>query len=334
MSILFCHIPKTAGTSFRKELERVLPDGTLLCDYGAGNPTTSESLQQRAAQPTDKRDWQVLCGHFSLDRYGSRFAPWQLATFVRHPLEQVISHWEHRKRVQGYEGTLEEFALSASGAGQQSRMLNGLPIQLLGFVGVTNQYESSLSLFRDLYRIDAQPQQLNVNPERAESSYDRKKYRLPAACRNRERADYDLFIQANRLLKARLDFRQQQAAQSWVHGAITRLDAQHVEGVAFTRDSTPHLPLQVLVNGQHAGFCCTGETPASLPALKLPERCGFRLPFSQRLSARDRVEIRALPHGQWLDTLDWHPGSKEHPTTPPPPGALDVSLRGGAIGDR
>lgn len=308
----------------------MLPENTLLCDYGAGNPTTSENLGTRVALPAGSRDWQVLCGHFPLNRYSQHFAPWELTVFVRHPYEQVISHWEHRRRVQGYEGSLEEFALSASGIGQQSRMLNGIPIQLLGFVGVTNQYESSLALFRELYAIDAQPQQLNVNPERAERTYDRKKYRLPASARQRERVDYDLFIQANRTLKARLDFMQQHPAQDWVYGAITQLGAHQVEGIAYTTSGTQYLPLQILVNDEHVGFCCTGETPTPQPALNLPSRCGFRLLLPRKLNARDRVEVRALPRGQWLDTLDWHPGSKDRTATPPPPGVLDVSVRGAA----
>ncbi len=312
------------------ELERVLPENTLLCDYGADSPTTTENLAGRVAQPAAQRDWQVLCGHFQLSRYAAQFAPWELTVFVRHPHEQVISHWEHRKRVQGYTGSLEEFALSASGTGQQSRMLNGIPVQLLGFVGVTNRYEDSLELFRSLYPIDAQPQQLNVNPEREEHKergYDRKKYQLPAAGKQREKVDYDLFIQANRTLKARLDFLAQRPPGEWIYGAITRLGPQQVEGVAFNPGLAPHLPLQVLINGEHAGFCCTGETPPPLPGLNLPARCGFRLFLPKRLQARDRVELRALPLGQWLDTLDWHPGSKDRPATPPPPGVLDVSLR-------
>ncbi len=328
MALLFCHIPKTAGTSFRKELERVLPEDSLLCDYGAESPTTSEHLVERVAQPEGQRDWQVLCGHFQLNRYAAHFAPWELTVFVRPPREQVISHWEHRKRVQGYTGSLEEFALSVSGTGQQSRMLNGVPVQLLGFVGITNRYEDSLSLFRSLYPIDAQPQELNVNPEREQPNYDRQKYQLPAAGRHREKADYDLFIQANRTLKARLDFVQTRPAQEWVHGAITTLDAHRVKGIAFNRAATPHLPLQVLVNGEHAGFCCTGEPAAALPGIALPQGCGFQLLLPKRLQARDRVEVRALPDGQWLDTLDWHPGSKDRPVTPPPPGVVDVSLIG------
>lgn len=327
MSILFCHIPKTAGTSFRKELERLLPEDQLLSDYGENNLTTSLNLTERAGQPESQRNWRVLCGHFPLSRYGMNFAPWQVAVFLREPRQQVVSHFEHQKRHQGYEGSLEDFALSSAGLGLQRRMLCNVPVQLLGFVGITAQYRTSLELFRHQFGIDVQPQELNINPRRLEENFDPRNVDIPASCRSLEREEYDLFVQANRTLKARMDFLRNGGEYSWVFGSITHMDAQHVEGVAFSKCGAVHLPLQVLLNGEHLAFTCTGENSPPLTAIRLPSKhCGFKLRLPKKLQARDRLEVRAMPSGQWIDTLDWYPNSKVRNAVPPPPGKLDVRM--------
>lgn len=327
MSLLFCHIPKTAGTSFRKELERILPEDQLLSDYGENNPTTSLNLAERVRQVESERNWKVLCGHFPLSRYGTSFAPWQVAVFLREPRQQVVSHYEHQKRHQGYEGSLEDFALSSAGLGLQRRMLCNVPVQLLGFVGITAQYRTSLELFRHLFEIDVQPQELNINPRRLEENFDPRSVDIPASCRSLEQDEYHLFVQANRTLKARVNFIRDGGVHHWVFGAITHMDSQNITGVAFSKCGAIHLPLRILLNGEHLAFTCTGEDSPPMSAIRLPSKqCGFKLRLPKKLKARDRLEVRAMPSGQWIDTLDWHPNSKERHAIPPPPGELDVRI--------
>ena len=154
--VLFVHIPKTAGTSFRKSLQH---EKNIIFDYGSGNPVTSKPIEKHIYE--DKDFFSLKCylqkkkfdfsGHFFLSKYSSFVFCHQLVSFVRNPLEQTVSHFNHMVKVNGYSESFEYFIESKQYINLQSKYLNGAPISLLGFVGVTECYDTSIDIFNNFF---------------------------------------------------------------------------------------------------------------------------------------------------------------------------------------
>jgi|GEM_PF-4667221 len=95
--IIYLHIPKTAGTSFRVSAEEYFGEHNILRDYGADSSNTSADIIE-----------SLLCGHFSLPRYSEVFPDSPIMTFFRNPVNRVVSEFVHFTNHYGYTETLEE----------------------------------------------------------------------------------------------------------------------------------------------------------------------------------------------------------------------------------
>lgn len=311
---LFCHVPKTAGTSFRAALGEVLPAQELLLDYGRDKAFTSADLEARLKLPEEKRDWRVLAGHVSLRRYASLFDPRQVIAFLRDPLQQLYSHHQHHQRRFDDPRSLAEFALSPAGAGLQRRMLGEVPVQLLGFVGLTEQYADSLKLLAQSHGLLLPARHANSNPNKSDSRYPLRTSDLPGECREAIHADQRYYIHATRVLRERLRFGSE---QPWVHGAVTALSAERVEGLALAPiGETRPLALEVRVDGEHVGLACTGYARDLPLGMRLADdsRPGFVFHFPRPLPLGARVDLYAWESGQWLDAQELR---ARGPVTPP-----------------
>jgi len=92
--LLFCHLPKSAGTSVRQALQSAGPD--LLEVYGGelrlGRPDAGflRRWSAREALPG------VVIGHFSYGVHEFLGVPARYATFLREPVERVCSLYRHQ----------------------------------------------------------------------------------------------------------------------------------------------------------------------------------------------------------------------------------------------
>jgi hypothetical protein len=154
--LVFLHIPKTAGTSFRHAAERYFGPASVARDYGDGNPATSPLIQGTvfANRSTNllpalsDQGIKVLCGHFRAATYMGllgKHARW--CTFLRDPVQRVISEYKHVVRHRGYAETLRHFSQQAGQCNKQSRWLKGLPLDEAFFVGITEHLDESIREF-------------------------------------------------------------------------------------------------------------------------------------------------------------------------------------------
>lgn len=182
--IVSLHIPKTGGTSFSDVLERAYP-GQVAFFYREKNKLTHPKLADHARlrdpallSEIENDGIKVIHGHApgrwflkSIQDQG-RFWTW-----VRDPVERVISAYYYlvqrgqrdraRPGAAKVEGrTLEEYALIEQNQNIQSRMLTGLDLDQLGFVGVTERFDESLAMLGLSQHVLPKPR--NRNKKKAE----------------------------------------------------------------------------------------------------------------------------------------------------------------------
>jgi len=134
---LFVHVPKTAGTSFRLAVEQ-MSGGLVAYDYGEETPATGDAVREHVYRHPDlpalhrrlTRDQIVLFGgHVPYRGYAQIFAPQRVITFLRELIERVVSEYHHACRVDGFAGTLLEFADLGHHRNLQATMLDGVPLR-------------------------------------------------------------------------------------------------------------------------------------------------------------------------------------------------------------
>lgn len=180
--IVSVHIPKTAGSSFREGLERHLGE-RLLADYG--DRPLSDSISDRWRRLKTRIEvryrahdlaarYAAVHGHFIATKYlplGDRAA---FCAFFRNPVERLLSQYRFWLRTPDPQNKMwvQFDALRMTPAqlaslprqGKLYRLFTGaLPMERFAFIGITEEYETSLRLFRAIFGIDIPSRRVNVN---------------------------------------------------------------------------------------------------------------------------------------------------------------------------
>ena len=92
--LIFVHIPKTAGTTFAAILERNFRASRIVSVYPNFGITTSEL---RALPDETRATMECVKGHFDYGIHRDLGRPFRYVTFLRHPVEQVRSRYNHMR---------------------------------------------------------------------------------------------------------------------------------------------------------------------------------------------------------------------------------------------
>lgn len=244
----FVHIPKTAGTSFRKGLEHEV---NVVTDY----PKTQSEMVKRVIY--DKKDkygffqelkvensW--LAGHVSFRKYSSIYSPLAVCTFLRDPVEQVISHYNHFVTHSNYNKGLRHFIGESRFCNVQSKYLSGVPIELLGCVGIQENYSESLDMINHHFNLNLCNGSSNVNNSKTVASQDLDKDLLDLVL-SKNRDDVNLYQKAKLLFTARYEVFAH-SKYEWVHGYYS-LDGSILSGIAYFSKSETPVDLELEVKG-------------------------------------------------------------------------------------
>lgn len=151
--LLVVHVPKTAGTSLRQGLEKSFGLKNVVRDYGPHAEATTNIVHEYLYCKESKcpellvkaagaLGAKVLIGHFDAKKYSAFFAPENIITFVREPLERACSEYLHHTRQSKFSGSFRHFIEDRNVINIQSRVLHGLPES--SFIGVTERYREAL----------------------------------------------------------------------------------------------------------------------------------------------------------------------------------------------
>lgn len=174
--IAFIHLGKTAGSTFKNVLRRSF--GHHHCDAIAANGESFQDSDLKLARRVYLGLWS-LCSHHFYDPVHTLSAPLDYVTFIRSPAERTASHYQHMVRDhdigrKSVPPKLEDW-LRDSARNFQIRQISGgenvgdalkiIEDKFL-FVGLTEQYETSLKIFATLspWPVSTRHETRNISP--------------------------------------------------------------------------------------------------------------------------------------------------------------------------
>jgi hypothetical protein len=186
VKIVSCHVPKSAGFSFQKQLLHLFGK-RVFWDY---NPTDRPDYIPKPPPPhllaqlrTNKIT--VIHGHFFMSKY-HHIPGLQRAMWFRNPVDRLLSHYyywlkapdkDHPNYQKLVEGGLSvvDFAKLPELRNIYTRFLDGESVSDLNWVGLVEDYQDSLDLFYAMYAVNKNPRKLDIhlnkNPSKADGGY-------------------------------------------------------------------------------------------------------------------------------------------------------------------
>jgi len=191
--LISVHLPKTAGTSFRKSLESFFGE-RLFKDYGDRPINTPPCRRYLRAAWRSVRNWgkdfgaiDCVHGHFLPLKYLSlRFSrKARFVTWMRDPAERLVSHYYffqrkytpeavsrlQRKMVEE-QWSLEQFCLCPELRNFYCQFMWGVTFSSFDFIGIVEHYDDDIAYFAREFLGGSIPAfQENVNAARQRQGY-------------------------------------------------------------------------------------------------------------------------------------------------------------------
>lgn len=174
---LSVHIPKTGGVSIRNILKDHFGPGFVLYYW---------QITDAWGQVLEKIPPDVTCvhGHYQADLLTGQFPDACLITWVRDPVERVVSSYYHRLRdpdprhpvchaLHSQRLSLVEYAALPLVRNEMTHFFGSKIVKDFHFVGIVEDFEHSFTRMAELLEITtAFPRRDNVNPEKKTARYE------------------------------------------------------------------------------------------------------------------------------------------------------------------
>jgi hypothetical protein len=305
-NFFFVHIPKTAGTSFRKALADKY---NVICDYGISSINTSAVVKENIYLQQDpyalseilkesQSNW--LCGHVPLQKYVNFVPALKTVSFVRSPLSRVLSHYNHSVSQHNFKGGLADFIKKPGVLNVQHRLLSFLHVGLVGCIGITEKYEDSLLMINQQMNTDLELKKENVNATKYLKEQDVDE-QLKELILRKNHLDVKLYEEACFIHKQRL---QQLKAKMPIVSAYADVNANNVvHGCAYYTDSADMVVLSVYINDKEVKQIEAKEFYRLHSYANFPREryVGFRFPLSKDITANDSIDLFVQKTGQKIN---------------------------------
>lgn len=303
--IIYLHIPKTAGTSFRVSAHEYFGKENILSDYGEDSTATTRDILDDYYVSNDVTSLQengrkkkFLSGHFYLAKYREIFPQSPVMTFFRDPVKRVISEYVHFKNHFNYPGSLEEFYRSSQFQNKQHHTLSGAKPTDLDFYGLTERYDESLNLFNLRYRTGLPMSELNKGNYSGQQKSIATDEQI-AEIKHLNQADLaiyqcavDHFENQDGGIKTAINIANR------YRGNLGGIRNNNIVGWAFDRHTDQAVSITVAVNGKDRSTIVADKHRADIQRNGMHQNghCGFEIPLNDigSISSGDSISVRTV----------------------------------------
>jgi hypothetical protein len=153
--IIFVHLPKSGGTSFRQIMINHFNDNETWVDY------SNEWTKSKSGNAKIPKSAKFICGHIQADAFLGRFPDSKLITWLRDPLDRTLSLYNHiTSRTQMENNpeaqyvidnnlTLQDFIELPWTHNYSLNFINNVPLKSFFHIGFCHQYQKSLDILSD-----------------------------------------------------------------------------------------------------------------------------------------------------------------------------------------
>lgn len=184
--LIFVHIPKTAGTSFKGLLSKLYtPSETIIIDSDGWYKdtklahTTNRNSLPGAQQVQPSSNIKYIVGHFNANRFVDLYPNANYITWVRDPIQRLLSHYNYYLRSGRYYGqfnkekraydliNFETYSTHKLNINSMSQQIN-IPLSKFKFIGIVEKYDEEVERFKRILGIDIinDKNYNNINPEK------------------------------------------------------------------------------------------------------------------------------------------------------------------------
>jgi hypothetical protein len=150
-------------------MEEFGPDNVMV-DYGENARETSRHVIDTIYKNGDtfaliENRPKVIFGHVPAKKYINLSRYKNIITFVRDPIERVVSEYKHVIRHEKYSGTLSNFANMPRNKNTMHQYLSGVSWVALGYIGLSSRYDESVEMMNAIYGLNLYSKKLNLSPK-------------------------------------------------------------------------------------------------------------------------------------------------------------------------
>ena len=302
----FVHIPKTAGTSFRTSFEI---NGFIYKDYGGNSKGSSDEIKRHVYEAGDLYEFKKrfnnhkslwITGHINLAKYIDFVPVSHTITFVREPLQQVLSHYNHYVRYHGFTGDFSAFLDKPYAKNLQSHYLKFMPIGLIGCLGITEHYDQSLALINQQFDLNLLSQKVNINDSKHFTN-DTLTSELNDKFVKNNLQDITMYKEALFLHTQRIDLAENNKV--WTYGSVGINSNNVLHGCAFQYKSEDPISLVIFINHEPFKTITATNFYTGYPKANFPRGryIGFHVPLPKYVSKDDEVDVYVEETGQKLN---------------------------------
>lgn len=298
--LLFVHIPKTAGTSFRTAGLQYFGQGHTLLDYGDLSPVTSKEVKDiiysyndlyRFQKLINDKSFHFLSGHYIVSKYAKLFPFYNIVSFVREPTQQVVSHYYHYQRHYNYKKDLISFCEEKRFQNLQSQYLSNTLLEFIGFIGITEEYQQSIRYINDFYKLDLPIVETNRNKTKKTTLYSiDDEARQIILSRNKE--DVTLYNKALSIFKERVKLYREN--KPFIYGCANLLNNKLLKGWASSVFDEQVVKVNIFLNGEIISTLLAKEYNLSAKDNNSIRNglIGFSFDFPRVLTVNDHIVCR------------------------------------------
>jgi hypothetical protein len=304
--LLFIHIPKTAGTSLNASAEKIFGADAIERDYGPDVDHTTANVkryiynaptvdQYGFHEATRDAETKWVTGHFPADRFLHLFGAQHTISFVRDPVERVISEFRYRQKIGTTDLDFKSFYTSDAERNKQHHTIGIFPWKAFHLVGSQERYNDCLALLAQVQNLPFEAFERNIM--RAEDETASAEIRSEIESLNT--LDCALVSEADMYLEKQFDVATRH--EVFCYHDIAFEPDRHFIGWAFYADNEKPVQIEVWADDKLQETVQASEHRTELQAVGTPRmgHNGFRLVLDKYRKA-DRLDLRTHETGQTL----------------------------------